>query len=388
MLKITIPFLILIFSIAACVHDPISSPPELASGLKYSPDSLAVEIGTAATSEKPEISGTSPFSFNIITEPSSDGNISITSEGIIQVSENITEGNYLIDVIVLNDAGSVEFPAVFTLRAFSIPDPPSQLLYTPATATILSGSSFTSGSPELQGTPPFTFSISDNPEPGIITIDNQGVISSSSTLEIGSYNLNIEVSNEAATEVFNTAFTLTVSSSAVAPSNLSYSINSLVLTEGTTGSSVSPTINGTAPFVFNITSVPNAGGNITIDNSGVITASNTLDTGSFDISVNVGNSVDTVLFTNVYTITVNPTPSVTFQNDVRPLILQRCSSCHTGGSQLNFTVYANASANINSILGRVQRPQGTTGFMPQSGAPLSSAEIQLLQDWLDDGLLQ
>ncbi len=376
----------LVYILLSCVHEPVTAPSEPPSALKYSPDSLALEIGIAANSEKPSLSGTGPFSFNILTMPLSDGNITISSEGIIQVSENLSEGNYLVDVIVNNAAGSVEFPNAFSIRAFSTPDPPSQLIYDPAIANILSGAAFSSSTPNLQGTPPFTFSISSNPEPNIISIDNQGVISSSAALGVGSYALDIEVGNAAGTQMFSTAFTINVSSSAVAPSNLSYSNNTLVLIEGNSGSSVIPGVDGTGPFSFSLTSNPDAGGNITIDNNGVITASAALDTGNYDISVSVGNSVDTVLFSNAFSIRVNPTPPVTFLNDVRPLILQKCGSCHTGGSQINYTIYANAASDINTILNRVQRAPGTSGFMPRNQAPLSSNEIQLLQDWLAGGL--
>lgn len=382
----TLFHILFVFTLLSCVHDPVSTSPEAPSALRYDPDSLAVEIGTVANSEKPEILGTGPFAFDLFTEPVSDGNITINSQGVIEVSENIAEGVYSIDVIVQNEAASVEFSKAFTVRAFIVPEVPTQLIYTPSSANVLSGSAFSSNIPDIQGSLPFSYSISENPQEGIISIDDQGIISSSPALEVGTYVLDIEVANVAGTNTFDGAFTINVTSSATAPSNLNYATNILTLIQGNSGNSVTPGLDGTAPFSFSITSIPDAAGNITIDNNGVINASASLDTGNYEISVTVGNSVDTVVFTNIYSIQVNPVPPVTFLNDVRPLILQKCSSCHTGGSQINFTIYANASSGINTILDRVQRTPGSSGFMPNNRAPLSSSEIQLLQDWLTGGL--
>ena len=85
---------------------------------------------------------------------------------------------------------------------------------------------------------------------------------------------------------------------------------------------------------------------------------------------------------------MNAITAVTFSGDIKPLITQHCATCHTVGPQTLYTSYANASANINLILDRVQRTPGTGGFMPKNGTALTAAEIQLLKDWLAQGLPQ
>ncbi len=376
--------LVILFS---CVHDPVTSPIELASELSYSPDSLHLEYGSLGNSGVPNLKGTAPFTFELTSLPDSEGIIVIDAQGMIQVTDTLEIGTYSLNVIVKNSAGAVTFEDVFSIRIFDDPEPPSQLLYSPSSANLLAGNSFSSTIPEIQGRSPFSYSINQNPAQGFISIDEQGIISSTQDLTDGTYILNVDVSNTAGTVTFNSAFTITVSTAASPPSDLLYSVDSLSLIVGTSASSVTPSISGTSPFTYSLSSNPNAGSAISIDANGIITASSSLALGSYDISVSVGNSVDTVNFASIYTVIVNPVPPVTFLNNVRPLIQQRCGSCHTGGSQINFTVYANASSEINNILDRVQRTPGSSGFMPQSGSPLSSAQIQLLQDWLAQGLL-
>lgn len=379
-------FVLVISTIFSCIHDPLFTPLELPSGLVYSPDSLAVPLGTAGSSAQPTLSGTGPFTFNIGTTPSSGGNITIDEQGIIHVSTALAVGKYSVTVIVINEAGSVSFPNSYTVRVYAPPTPPSQLVYTPA--SVLTGTAYTSTTPSIKGTAPFTFSILSNPAPGKITINNQGVVTASAQVASGTYALNVQVSNSVGSATFNAALTLSISSTPVAPSGLSYSVNTLTINAGGTGSSVTPNISGTSPFTFSLSSSPSAGSAITINSSGVITASSSLAVGTYAISVTVTNSSGSASFPNIYTITVNAIQVVTFANDIKPLITQHCATCHTVGPQTIYTNYANASSKINSILDRVQRAPGTAGFMPKTGGALTSAQIQLLKDWLAQGLPQ
>lgn len=380
-------FLLSVYLIgSSCTHDPIETPIEPPSGLVYIPDSLAMQAGTTVNSARPSLSGTGPFTFNVSSMPSGLGNITINEMGIISASSNLASGKYVVTVVVNNVSGSVSFPDVYKVRVYNPAQPPSLLVYTPSSVSILAGTSFTSSSPAIQGTAPFTFSLVSNPAPGKIAIDNQGVVTTTTALAAGSYVLNILVTNSGSSQTFNNALTINVTNTASLPSNLAYSTNSMTLNAGSSVSSVNPNISGTSPFTFSLTAAPDAGTSLTINNYGVITATPSLAAGTYKISVTATNSAGTTTFPDIYTITVNKV--ITFTNDIKPLISQNCATCHTVGPQTIFTNYTNASRDVNLILDRVQRAQGSAGFMPKNGSPLTTVQIQLLKDWLAQGLLQ
>ena len=88
-------------------------------------------------------------------------------------------------------------------------------------------------------------------------------------------------------------------------------------------------------------------------------------------------------------VTVNALKT-TYNADVKSIFVASCTPCHlTGGANPNkWDQYAQAKAKINSILDRVQREQGATGFMPRGGSKLSAEKIAILKKWVDDGLLE
>jgi hypothetical protein len=381
-------FLNIVLVVSSCTHDSLFTSLESPSRLEYLPDSLSVEVGSVDSSVQPGISGAGPFTFNISTVPSSGGNIIIDEGGIIRTNDQLVAGTYKVSVVVINSAGSVNFPDVYTVRAYDPVTPPSQLVYTPSTVSVLTGTSFTSSSPSISGTGPFTFSLVNNPAAGKISINNQGVVTTTTTLPSGSYPLDIAVTNSIASQTFNTALTIEVTNTATPPSSLSYSANSMTINSGSAGTSVTPSISGTSPFTFSLTSSPNAGASVTIDNNGVISANSSVAPGSYTLSVKVTNGAGTADFPAAYSIHVNEVKAVTFANDVKPLMSLYCSTCHTTGPQTIYTNYSNASRDINVILDRVQRTQGAGGFMPKNGSPLTTAQVQILKDWLAQGLPQ
>jgi hypothetical protein len=377
-----------IFLAPSCTHDPVFTAIEGPSNLIYSPDSLSIETGNSASSAVPNLSGSRPFTFNISTFPSSGGNITIDKNGTIIANSQLASGKYSMSVVVINAAGSVNFTDIYEVRAYDSPKPPAQLVYTPSTVNVLAGTSFTSSSPSMQGTPPFTFALVNNPAPGKISINNQGIVATTTALGPGSYALDIQVTNSVSSQPFNSALTINVSNTAVPPSDLAYSTNAMTINSGATGTSVTPTLSGTSPFTFSLSSSPDAGPSIAIDNNGVITTKSTLSAGTYTLSVKVTNSAGSVDFPDVYTVTANAIKAVTFANDVKPLITQYCSTCHTTGPQTIYTNYSNASRDINLILDRVQRKQGSAGYMPKNENPLTTTQVQILKDWLAQGLPQ
>jgi cytochrome c553 len=70
-----------------------------------------------------------------------------------------------------------------------------------------------------------------------------------------------------------------------------------------------------------------------------------------------------------------------FQDEIDPIISGSCGNCHgAGGAQKQYAgSFKNVSESKASILDRIKRAQGTAGFMPQGGNPVSPADIQKLE---------
>jgi uncharacterized repeat protein (TIGR01451 family) len=117
------------------------------------------------------------------------------------------------------------------------------------------------------------------------------------------------------------------------------------------------------------------------------------ETGGYDNAATVsGIETDSNTSNNSVTKTTIPVPpvsaKVTYENDIKPLLVASCATCHTTGYQKKWNVYSVAKANISNIINRVSRAKGTAGFMPQGGEKLSDANIALLNQWVTDGLLE
>ncbi|MDO3693851.1 hypothetical protein QVZ41_03185 [Wenyingzhuangia sp. chi5] len=86
---------------------------------------------------------------------------------------------------------------------------------------------------------------------------------------------------------------------------------------------------------------------------------------------------------------IDTSGKVTFTKDILPLIQSKCSSCHvSGGSESNYTVYNTARNSASTIVNRINRTQGSGGFMPEGRSKLSTAELALFDQWITDGKLE
>ncbi len=81
---------------------------------------------------------------------------------------------------------------------------------------------------------------------------------------------------------------------------------------------------------------------------------------------------------------------VTYAADVKPMLTGLCAPCHVaGGTNPNkWDDYNTTKNKISSIIDRVKRDPGSSGFMPVNGAKLSDEEIATLEKWVADGLLE
>lgn len=83
---------------------------------------------------------------------------------------------------------------------------------------------------------------------------------------------------------------------------------------------------------------------------------------------------------------------VTYDADVRSIINENCTACHSVGGPASFrplNTYAEVvSAMQNTdLVDRIQRQNGEPGQMPQTGR-MPQEKINVILQWSDDGLLE
>jgi hypothetical protein len=76
--------------------------------------------------------------------------------------------------------------------------------------------------------------------------------------------------------------------------------------------------------------------------------------------------------------------TISFANDVLPIIQNNCTGCHDNQNGYTFTNYSNISSNHTAIIGSMQ----ANGYqlMPQGGPALPDNVIQKIQCWVNQGL--
>jgi hypothetical protein len=80
--------------------------------------------------------------------------------------------------------------------------------------------------------------------------------------------------------------------------------------------------------------------------------------------------------------------TVSFSNDIVPIIQEKCISCHDLGNAsagYDFSSYASISANANAILGSMK--QNGYQLMPIGGPALPDSTIQKIACWISQGKL-
>jgi hypothetical protein len=157
------------------------------------------------------------------------------------------------------------------------------------------------------------------------------------------------------------------------------SATSVALTSSITGTTFSWTVAAT-----NVTGATSGSGSTIAQ---TLTASGTTAGTAVYTITPVANGVSGEPIT--VTITVN-LKKVTYNADIKPLLVASCAPCHlAGGTNPNkWDEYTPAKTKIATILDRVKREPGTTGFMPRNGTKLAADKIALLEKWQADGLLE
>ena len=81
---------------------------------------------------------------------------------------------------------------------------------------------------------------------------------------------------------------------------------------------------------------------------------------------------------------------VTFSKDIKPMFTSKCSPCHANGGDRNnkYVEYNTAKTLITGIIGRIIKDPSDPLFMPKNGTKLNKAEMDLVNKWIDGGLLE
>ncbi|MFH4967878.1 hypothetical protein V8G61_06685 [Gaetbulibacter sp. M240] len=81
---------------------------------------------------------------------------------------------------------------------------------------------------------------------------------------------------------------------------------------------------------------------------------------------------------------------VTYNKDISPIMEQKCTPCHypERGKKKLLDTYRATKNNIDDIIHRVQLAATEEDFMPfkSKKEPLTVAEIQLMKDWVSQGM--
>lgn len=172
--------------------------------------------------------------------------------------------------------------------------------------------------------------------------------------------------------------------------NFSYASSILDINEGSSSSSSSPIFESKTPVSFELYTEPDALGMINIDALGVIHIDSNAMPNRYLISVKVNNASGSTIFKEAMTININRVGPViiTFDTDIKPLIQQKCSTCHTSGNGLIYTDYNTSKSLVDEILRRIQLTSSDGDFMPKNRIPLSNTQINLIKQWKTDGLLE
>lgn len=184
---------------------------------------------------------------------------------------------------------------------------PTNLVYTPTSVAALKGIAGNSVVPTIDnGGGVINYTITSGAVSGISINSGTGVITWSSTVAVGNYDISVTASNSVGTTA--TTFRFVVHIAATAPANLSYTPSGSTIVAGTAGNSVAPNVNtGGSTITFSLTGTVPAG--ITINSStGVISWANTVAVGNYNITVAATNNLGNT--TTAYPLTVQNTITV------------------------------------------------------------------------------
>lgn len=262
---------------------------------------------------------------------------------------------------------------------------PSSFSYAVASTTILKGDVGSSVSPDINnGGGKLVFTLNGTAVSGISVNSSTGVITWSSALAVGTYQIVILATNSMGSCSGTYSLIVKTNGQVTTPSNLNYSTSSSTIIAGTAGASVAPQITNAIGTV-NYALIGSTAAGIGINAStGVISWTNAVAVGSYNLSVQAtytGGSANTN-----YSLTVTaPTATISFSAVILPVMTTSCGGCHSYTK-----TYAGITGHLTGCTS-IQDKIGTTycggSRMPVGANPLPATYIADFNTWIAQGKL-
>lgn len=221
---------------------------------------------------------------------------------------------------------------------------PSGLSYAIASTSILKGDVGSSVAPDINnGGGKLQFTLNGTAVSGISLNSSTGVITWSSALGVGSYNIVVLATNSMGSCSGTYSLIVKGNGQVTAPLGFSYSPSSSTIVSGTIGASVAPQINnggGTINYALNGT-IP-AGISIHAT-TGIISWSNSVATGNYTLNVTATNSVGSTSTSYGLTVSASATVSIPSSFAYSPAT----------GTSVSGTAGASSTPSINNGLGTI-----------------------------------
>lgn len=85
----------------------------------------------------------------------------------------------------------------------------------------------------------------------------------------------------------------------------------------------------------------------------------------------------------------NPTSSINYNDDVKPIMEASCVSCHgdppTNGAPFGLINFTQVMQRGEAVFNAMNRQSGAAGAMPPSGR-LPQTTIDIIREWIDNGM--
>ena len=311
------------------------------SSIAYAPSSLTLTKGTTMSTNTPTSAGGTVTSWSI--SPSLPAGLSFsTSTGAISGTPTAVSSTATYTVTASNTGGS----STATVTILVNDAAPSSVTYSPSSFTLTKGVAMTTVTPTASGGTATSWSISPTLPTGLSFSTTDGAISGTPGAVSSSATYTITATNAGGS---GTA-TVTIQVNDVAPSAVSYTPNSLTLTNGTAMTSVTPTSSGGTVTSWSVS--PSLPAGLSLDTStGEISGTPTAITSSASYTVTATNTGGSA--TAIVTIQVNMAPpsSITYSPSsitlVKDVAMTTVTPTTSGGPVAAWTISPTLPAGLS-----------------------------------------